>query len=334
MESGRSSDARTKVVYIGGYGRSGSTLLSQLLGEMPGVVAVGELFGVWSRNYVENQLCGCGLKFHDCPFWQDVTRRTFGGEPWEVPTGDLIAQKAKLIRFRHLPQLWLQVLRSSDYQSHLNEYSQILGRFYRSIQAVSGARIIADSSKEPSHAWILQSNRMIELHMVHLVRDSRAVTHSWRRKKVRPEVHWKVEHMAQYSVVRSSMEWNLRNALTGTHRNALASYTLLRYEDLVADPQSTLARIGDTVGEHWERDALPSGADMEFKTSHSASGNPIRFGVGRVQIKPDDEWVDQMKLWEKLTVTSLTAPGLIRFGYPLRQRSNNGTTQARWGEHR
>ena len=35
------------VLYIGGWGRSGSTLLSHLLGGLDGMVSVGELRYVW-----------------------------------------------------------------------------------------------------------------------------------------------------------------------------------------------------------------------------------------------------------------------------------------------
>ena len=34
---------RTKVLFIGGYGRSGSTLLDRLLGQIDGFVSVGEV---------------------------------------------------------------------------------------------------------------------------------------------------------------------------------------------------------------------------------------------------------------------------------------------------
>ena len=35
------------VLYIGGWGRSGSTLLAHVLAEVPGFVSVGELRYVW-----------------------------------------------------------------------------------------------------------------------------------------------------------------------------------------------------------------------------------------------------------------------------------------------
>jgi hypothetical protein len=319
MESGASPNARTKVLYVGGSGRSGSTLLTRLLGEMPGVVAVGEISNVWSRNYVENQLCGCGLKFHDCGFWRDVTRKAFGCDPTEVPVRGLAEKRHKAIGDGHNPQLWLPMLRSGTYQAVFNEYSEILGDLYRAIQTVSGAKIVADSSKEPSHALVLQSDSNIDLHMVHLVRDSRAVAYSWRKIKVRPEVHWKVDHMRRYSAVHSALEWNARNVLTRNWSRSWASYTVLRYEDLVADPKSALARIGDAIGEDWGHGVLPLGAEIQFRTSHTASGNPARFDFGHVQIRRDDEWQGQMRLRDNLIVSSLTASDLVRYGYPVWQ---------------
>ena len=77
-----------KILYIGGYSRSGTTLLLRLLGELPGMVAVGELFDVWDRSYRQNQLCGCGTAFHECDFWREVTLKAFGCEPADLPADD------------------------------------------------------------------------------------------------------------------------------------------------------------------------------------------------------------------------------------------------------
>src|SRR4051794_15439538 len=68
-----------KVLYIGGYGRSGSTLLVQLLGQIEGFHSVGEMWNIWQQCFTENQLCGCGKPFHECPFWSAVVEEAFGG---------------------------------------------------------------------------------------------------------------------------------------------------------------------------------------------------------------------------------------------------------------
>src|SRR5713101_2080953 len=52
--------ARPRILYLGGLGRSGSTLIERLLGELPGVCAVGEVVHMWRRGVVEGERCGCG----------------------------------------------------------------------------------------------------------------------------------------------------------------------------------------------------------------------------------------------------------------------------------
>src|SRR6266516_3342272 len=68
-----------RVVYIAGLGRSGSTLLERLLGELPGVCAVGEVVHMWRRSIVDDERCGCGEPFARCGFWRGVGEAAFGG---------------------------------------------------------------------------------------------------------------------------------------------------------------------------------------------------------------------------------------------------------------
>ena len=72
-------DDRVRVLFISGFGRSGSTILGQALDGAPGIVHVGELNFLWEHNILQNRECGCGLAFSDCPFWQEVMGRAFGG---------------------------------------------------------------------------------------------------------------------------------------------------------------------------------------------------------------------------------------------------------------
>src|SRR3954453_12253516 len=69
-----------RVVLVAGSGRSGSTLLTQLLGSLPDTFAVGELRYLWERGVVEHRLCGCGASLPDCPLWQQILDRTFDGD--------------------------------------------------------------------------------------------------------------------------------------------------------------------------------------------------------------------------------------------------------------
>ena len=67
------------VAFVGGHGRSGSTLLSRVLGAVPGFVTVGELCYLWDQGVLMDRMCGCGKSFSECEFWTAVGKEAFGG---------------------------------------------------------------------------------------------------------------------------------------------------------------------------------------------------------------------------------------------------------------
>ena len=62
------------LVYIAGYGRSGSTLLDTLLNSHPQIFGAGELFFLF-QNLLENKNCSCGMDMQSCSFWTEVLCR-------------------------------------------------------------------------------------------------------------------------------------------------------------------------------------------------------------------------------------------------------------------
>ena len=74
------------VLFVGGEGRSGSTVLAALLGGHDGLFPVGEFHGVWQAVRT-NELCACGMPFRSCAFWSQVGVDAFGG--WDAV--DLVA---------------------------------------------------------------------------------------------------------------------------------------------------------------------------------------------------------------------------------------------------
>src|SRR3712207_9355320 len=65
-----------KVLYVVGLGRSGSTILSNSLGQIGGFFSGGELNFIWKHNVLEDRLCGCGRPFRECPVWTRVMDRS------------------------------------------------------------------------------------------------------------------------------------------------------------------------------------------------------------------------------------------------------------------
>jgi hypothetical protein len=297
------------VAYIGGTGRSGSTLLARLLSGVPGVVAVGELRYVLDRGMTQDHLCGCGRPFRACPFWGEVFRRA-------VPDGDaglarLTALSRGVDRNRFIPQHVWPRLRTRAFARRLDEYSGYLTRLYRAIAEVSGASVIVDSSKDPSYAFVLHSTRELDLGIVHLLRDSRAVAFSWTRPKRRPEVHSHVAHMATRTPTRSGVLWTGYHVLFEWLERHSARFRRVRYEDFVADPQGALADIAAWLQPDLDAPATLTTAEVV----HDISGNPLRFSATPLKVSADEEWRTAMPARDRRIVTALTAPLLRRYGY-------------------
>lgn len=307
---------RPTVIFIGGMTRSGSTLLDRLLGELPGVCCIGELVNTWQRGVAEDNRCGCGEPFGHCPFWRDVL--AVGG--LDKTTAQRVGQlRATVDRTRSIPRLLAPSLGDS-FEGALDEYLTYCTRLYDAVQAVSGCEAIADSSKNASFAFCLRASRRLDLRVVHVVRDSRAVAHSWTRKKARDEPAGK-RLLPRLGPARAACRWCYQNAAFQLLA-AMGTPTLrVRYEDLVSAPRETLAEVAQFAGLEIRPEQLSfihaaqSGYWADLSTSHTGSGNPMRFQTGRTRIRMDDEWRTAMAPNHRRTVTAITAPLLRRYGY-------------------
>jgi hypothetical protein len=297
-----------KVLFIGGYGRSGSTLLDRVLGQVPGFLSVGELRHVFQEGFVENRRCGCGERFRECDFWRAVTRRAFGRlEGAELE--EVAALKRRVDRWWLLPQLGWGV-GGPRRRREVDAYRDILSRLYAAIGTESGASVLIDSSKDVSHGYALRGIAGdLDLRVLHLVRDSRAVAWSWQRRKFNPG---NGTDMNRYGLLRTSAEWSVINALTSLHRPTGARYTTLRYGDFAADPEAAVDDVLAFLGEFGRPNPVTLDHAVHLRSDHTAAGNPNRFRTGKVEISPDEEWREAMPTRDRLLVSALTASCLRR----------------------
>lgn len=307
------SGNKTKLIYIGGHGRSGSTLLERMLAQVDDFVAVGELRHIWDKTFAENQLCGCNRPFNACPFWNAVLDEAFGGYD-QVPIDHIRSLKWSVDRVRYLPHMLLPYTVQA-FQQRVDEYCHILSNLYAAIRNVSGKSVIVDSSKDPSTPYILRTLPELELYMLHLVRDSRAVGFSWQRKKARPEIVAKKTYMRTYSPRETAVGWFYRNLLIQFVQYMQTPYTLVRYEDLVAQPEQTLWAILEAVGQPDQTFDFIEDGEVFLEMSHTVAGNPFRFKQGKLALRLDSEWKHKMKRKDKLLMTFLNFPLLYKYGY-------------------
>lgn len=306
------------ILLIGGTGRSGSTLLDRLLGELPGFVAVGELRYTWSEALADNRYCGCGARFLDCPFWSEVGRRAFGG--WDqIDPREAVALERSIARHRHIPLLAMGDAAPARHAGLRDRYLAMLGLMYAAIRDVSGADVIIDSTKDAAHAHVLRRMPGADFRVLHLVRDSRGVAWSW-AKVVRSDPD---HYMRRFSPPVTALRWVASNLMVESLGWFGVPRLLLRYETLVARPQAALAAAASFAGRPVDPEALAfvreGGAWLG--AHHTIAGNPMRMAAGHIGLRLDEAWRTSMPVAQRAQVTALTWPLLRHYSQPGAGRS-------------
>jgi hypothetical protein len=323
MSTSASRDPRVQVLYIAGSVRSGSTVLDKVLGELEGFFAAGEIAYVWERGLLENWLCGCGARFRDCPVWTAVLRAAFG-EPLGVEPREMMALQRRATRIRRVPNVLRASRRGAPESLGLGSLPANLGRLYRAIRDTTGSRVIVDSSKVPAYGYVLGSLPGIDLRVVHLVRDSRAVAYSWMRQKAQPDRGGN-QDMHRAGPLAGGVLWSIWNATAEALWTSVPErYLRLRYEDFVREPEVAVRRILRWMGEGPSDLPFLDGHTATLGTSHTVAGNPNRLDTGSVPIRPDAEWSSRMARRDRTLVTGLTWPLLRRYGYPVWDGAGRG----------
>ena len=308
-----------KVIYIAGSGRTGSTLLERILGQIDRLGSYGEMRFIWERGYHENWPCGCTQPFRECDFWQAVLQHTFDQPPADAGMEAILRLSQRVDRTRYIPQI-LGLWRTPQFQQDLEAYTALLAKLYTAIAQVSGKPVVVDASKFDSFGFLLSQVPELEVHVLHLVRDSRAVAFSWQRRKMHDLGGGRQRPQLRRKPARAALEWLKLNLSAELMRRRAASYQRLRYEDFIRDPQGTLANILRQAGEP-ETDlsfVSPSAVTITAQT-HTVAGNPNRLQYGEIPLRADEEWRQKLSRRAFLMVTLLTLPGLLRYGYALRR---------------
>lgn len=303
------------VLYILGAGRSGSTLLEILLGNLEGYFSVGEIRFFWQYLGIPDLLCGCGELLEGCPVWTEV-RSGLSRSMSEVEQRRVARLARRLDRSRQLP--WI----SAGLLPRVSGYRRLAGataRLYREIRRVSGCRVLVDSSKVPSHLDLLLRSPGLDVRALHLVRDGRAVAYSWSRRQKRELARGADEaRIPRHSLVRALITWMVENAFARRIGKGASEYTLMRYEDFVAEPAATLERALEQLGLGGPDLRRSDGRTFEVAPTHSVGGNPMRFTTRRsIEIRDREEWRRQLPGSVRLFLGVLAAPSLLRYGYRL-----------------
>mgnify|MGYP006284718015 CR=1 FL=1 len=301
-----------KILYIAGYGRCGSTLLSILLGNHEEIVSVGEVSLLLDEWENPNRICSCGEMYSNCKFWGGFLKN-------EIPH-DINKTVRKIENINHLPLLLTNCIPKQEVET----YTSFQNELFKYIWLNSQSSIIVDSSKSARFL----TGRFLALHklarqniyVLHLVRDGIDTLASLLLKGR----NWNLEGhniLPPPTALGCSIGWinaNVWSYILGSSLE-VKHYMCLKYEYLLTEPEKALTKIGRFIGFD-PKNLIKSIKDNEgFSIDHHVGGNRIRLKK-EIKLKKQRLWEkhNELNLAQKLTFR-LVAGWLQRaYGYPIR----------------
>jgi hypothetical protein len=298
-------------VYLTSSPFSGSTLFARLANMHPDIATVGEMSGVISRVDPETYTCSCGKRIKVCGFWLKVAEYMASCgqkfDPGNFDTKFRLDEPAGHLLHVSLPCRALEDLRDKVIMTmpsvrlrveYLLERNKCLAH---AILAASGKSIFFDASKTPELIRFLLADRSVNLRVVHLVRDVRAVSFS--RQKNQGALDWS-QTVAKWIRMNRSIERQLT-------RLPRERWIRIRYEDLCSSTQTTMSRFFSFCGAR----SFQVPTSLEFGDHHIV-GNRMR--LSRVsEIRVDDKWRRELRRDQRMLASRLAARYQARYGYSI-----------------
>ncbi len=295
----------TQLVYVVAASHSGSTLLSMLLNTHEEIATAGELKAV---NLGDPSLyrCSCHAFIQECSFWADVnaSMRRCGHEfeIWDPKTDFNTVDSAyakKLLGglVRPAPLESVRQFALSLSPSWRRAQREALRRsvdLVHSVAEVAGVDVVVESSKVGQRLLQLDKAPDLDIHVVRMIRDGRAVALTYMRpnefadakdEKLRGGGRggYRDNHL---SMTEAAHEWRRSNeeAEALLPQLSVSSMTTVKYEDLCEDPSGVLSQIYTNIG------LKPSSDIGQFKDAvHHVIGNGMRLDR-ESHVTLDDSW--------------------------------------------
>ncbi|HEY2767361.1 MAG TPA: sulfotransferase [Solirubrobacteraceae bacterium] len=293
-----------------GDDRSGTTVIGTVLGQLPSATFVGEVSQVWRAFTTADWRCSCGEPLGTCHFWRNVRATSRVDADFDVDSLRAVTEQLRL-RPRALARLVRPTLDPS-----FAIYAAALARIYEAIAQTAGATLIVDSSKSAPELLLTARTLELDLRVLHVVRDPRAVAHSRSRRipAMQPGSQW----MASTGPLASSLRWAVRNTLieAALTRGSAARHRM-RYEDFAADPARALRSVSVDRDLSAVLDELAeTGGRLAIGPRHALDGNTrVLRRATSIEIGPDEEWRAAMSLSRRLAASVPALPLMFRYCY-------------------
>ena len=304
---------RTKVLYVLGLQRGGTTILSRAIGVMEGFEFAGELRRLWVQGLQQGRVCGCGKPHAECEIWSRVLDADlrFGG----LTASNIADLQRYVVPTSHSWRHTLKLIRATNpLDAPAREYAQIVSDLYRSFAEAASAQIVVDSSKHPGDPALLARAGDAKLYCLHVVRDPRGSVFSKHKRNARGGVSQ--AHIL--STIYGTGAWLTRHLTSDAvqRRYGESRSMLVRFEDFVREPAATLRAIRDLVGSTAQVPEFRPGETLRLATSHPPAGNG-NFASTEVVIRSEEEWRSALNPIDRIAATAVALPALSKYGYSV-----------------
>lgn len=305
-----SNIAEPRILRIVGDGRSGTTVIGTVLGQLPSAIFVGEVAQVWRAFTIPTWRCSCGESVASCSFWRDVRKQSQVDVKFDLDILRSTTEQCMRIR----PMQLTNLVRRSLSPVLLN-YAEALQCVYRAIAVTANTRLIVDSSKSAPELLLALRTFDLGLDVLHVVRDPRAVAYSQSRRPatVQPVSRWTAER-----VLTSSTRWAVRNTLLETIRARYASSQYrMRYEDFVTRTEPELRSLDRFLDTASIADQLSkTNGEIAVGPRHALDGNGrVLRQISGVRLRLDEEWRSAMSSPKRIAASIPAFPLMLFYGY-------------------
>lgn len=174
--------------------------------------------------------------------------------------------------------------------------------FIAEVLRQSGKQVYAESTKSIRRLKLLKQTDSVDLYVLHVVRDGRAVAYSNAQKG---------RDLYAYAGRWVTVNFELLN-----HRDASPGrWMIVNYERFVTRPVEELGRIMNFVGEEFEEGQL----NFAQPTHHNLAGNRMRYSATS-EITADTKYLTSIGPLQWGIATAYAYRALTEFGYPLSKR--------------
>lgn len=295
---------QSKIIYIAGYGRSGSTVVDIMLGMHPEIFGSGEIAAMTRHVWKENEYCACGARLKDCDVWAPVMER------WTADYDlDDYFSLQRTFEPLYAPARMIGGKKRDAFVTQTRS-------LFSAIRAESGLPIILDSSKAPGRALALALDPEVDLRVIHLVRDARAVAHAMGRALPVDVAKGVQKKIVPRPAIRTALRWRMYNSVVEKLRARLPSdhSVRVRYEDLTRDPGTELKRISDAVGVDLSAIAKRISEGAKIEPAHQMAGSRLRM-KGPMALRYDSAWEGEMPNAARKQVEMVAGAQLRRYRY-------------------